>query len=1667
MVEKMKITKMKKVILLTIVTVLIVLMLTSITSKTNAYTENLYLGLEEYRSSGYAYKSLTDKVMWKISEYNSLTGPLKTKEKTIYCIKAGPGFGSTTDMGSGTTVIRQYSEAYDLKNLTTIPELNKTVLPTGQNYKSLIWVLEHSYVPALTTASEDIKQQAVAFRAQLLQAAGIPSSKLSDDEIDIVQQLAVWYFTNNTTGDPYKVEDETFSLWIKQKDVDSSYQSIGNKFGYAGDDRQDDAQVLFSYFITNAQNAGAPTVNTNVVSITKDSATAKLFGDNYIVGPYRINQTNSSATYDISLDLTTSDGTRNISYTLLNSSKETTSASLKDLVGQDFYLSIPKTQNIENAKMKITTGVYQTNIIYRSVSGVNAGVDQPVVEIIRTKNPYYINLDIPNLSEFDLALRKFITSVNGKELKDNEGKYIREPIIDVTNLVNGTSTTAIKDHPKNPLMVKKGDTVLYTIRVYNEGNLNGYVKEITDYLPAGLKLKEGSSINIENGWTNPSNDGKTIVTTKLAGTLLNKFNGTTLDCADVQVECEVIAEDSTTKLKNIAEISKHSDENGVTNIVDRDSQPNSLTEDQKNNYGTTSKQDDDDFEDLIITNSKFDLALRKFITKINNEDVSPSREPDVDIEGLKNGSTTAIKEHPKNPLQVKNGDIVLYTIRVYNEGNVNGYVKEITDYLPSGLKLKEGSSINTENGWENPSNDGKTIVTNKLAGTLLNKFDGTTLDCADVQVECEVIAEYSNTDVKLKNIAEITIHSDESGDTTIVDRDSTPNNLTEQQKDNYNPGTSEQGWGYEDDDDFEDLILPAKYFDLALRKFITNVNGRELVDNNGKYIREPIIDVTNLANGTSTTAEYKHRKDPVGVAVGDIVIYNLRVYNEGQIDGYANTVTDYLPPQLEFVIDDEENFNAQYGWLVDSTLRKATTSYLSKERDEEENLIKAFDSRTMSEPDYKELKIKCRVKSVVDLQKVITNIAEITDFVDKNGNKVIDRDSTADSLTKDNSKPEDNIQNDNLPTDENLPDYKGNDDNKSILSDSDYHYKGQQDDDDFEKLILQEFDLALRKFITGVNDKRVTDRIPEFTTNKDENGNYIYEHTKEPIEVDTTDIVEYTIRIYNEGDIAGYAKEVKDDIPSGLEFLPENELNEEYRWKMLDKDGNETKDIKEAESIVTDYLSKEQEDETGRINLIKAFDTATMTSPAYKEVKVAFKVIAPNTHDGIITNIAEISKDSDEDGNDIEDKDSTPDNGNEKEDDIDKEHIKLTYFDLALRKFITAVNDKEIKDRVPVFKIDENGKYVYEHTKEPVDVENGNIVTYTLRIFNEGTKDGYAKQIKDDLPEGLLFLPENELNKEYRWKMLDKDGKETTKVEEAESIVTDYLSKEQADATGRDNLLKAFDEEKMKEPNHKDIKIAFKVTEPNTSDRILINKAQISDDSDKNGNDVIDKDSTPDKWIDEEDDQDIEKVKVKYFDLSLRKWVTQAIVIENGKETVTDTGHKAEDDPEAPVKVEIVASKINKVVIKFKYKIRITNEGEIAGAATEISDYIPEGLKFVAADNPNWKEVDGKIVTDQLKDTILQPKESAEVEVLLTWINGKDNMGLKVNVAEISKDWNDSDTPDIDSTPNNKKDGEDDIDDAPVILSVKTGSAPTYIGLIAGTLIILAGGVALIKKYVI
>ena len=843
----------------------------------------------------------------------------------------------------------------------------------------------------------------------------------------------------------------------------------------------------------------------------------------------------------------------------------------------------------------------------------------------------------------------------------------------------------------------------------------------------------------------------------------------------------------------------------------------------------------------------------------------------------------------------------------------------------------------------------------------------------------------------------------------------------------------------------------AKYFDLALRKYITQLNG-ENVDNT----RAPVIDTSSLTTGT--TASYNHRKDPVAVTTGDKVIYNLTIYNEGQKPGRATKIQDQLPTGLVFNRVVSGNFELDSYSETDNLLKLKRTSNTDN--------LNAYNGTTL---DSETIQIECTVTAVPTYkEQILTNVAWISEEYDAESNVTITNEENADRDSIPGTHPDVNK--------DNMEDYTGNN-NQEDLADEDYYFKGQEDDDDFEKLKVVYFDLALRKFITGKNDATLIGREPQVDVTNLADGTSTtatYNHPKNPIDMQRGDIVIYTIRVYNEGSMDGYANEITDYLPEELEFLPDHEINQEYEWQ-VSSDGRH---------VTTDYLSKDKET-SSRQNLLKAFDGTIL---AYKDVKIACKIKDTAEVGKKLTNLAEITESKDSEGNDVVDRDSETDNvevptdedlPNYKDDEIDKDYVpgqeddddfekvKVVYFDLALRKFITAVDDTEITNRIPQLSMGEDGNIHYDHTKDPVEVENGNIVTYTLRIYNEGLMSGYASKVKDDVPDGLEFLPDNEINQEYRW-VLSEDGT---------SIETDYLSKEQEQTEGS-NLIKAFDPElgiTDTNPDYRDLKIAFRVTEPNTSDRILVNTAEISDDRDENNDPIDDIDSTPDnnnEW-NEEDDLDKEFIKVKYFDLALKKWVSRAIVTnQDGSQNIIETGHTGDENPEPPAKVDLGRQDINKVVVKFEFQIKITNEGEIAGYATEVTDYIPEGLKFIQEDNPLWyprEPLNGKerVGTQQLANTLLQPGESATISILLTWINDPNNMGLKTNIAEISQDDNDSDTPDIDSTPDNFTDGEDDIDDAPVMLTVALGDTKIYIGLGFVVVAMLTGGIWAIKRYVL
>ncbi len=1361
---------------------------------TTVYMQPIPLMDKNVPAMGYAIGNPISggKKIFNIVQYASESAQQHIRDKNIYCLKSGVGF---TEAGSNDELKRKpYNVYFDMKKereeikgqndllktlvVGTIPDSknNKTI----SQYNAILAVLDKLYLPGQSVELEkkqliDTILQEVAYQPTKYESLGVDAEDmmiafdenydiynsnnnlndisltkyaLTDNDIQAVQQAVIWYFTNyykrdtsatNTYKELSDHDDKYDKInkvnWLNYTENGNDYDVLAN-FNPDGEDihwstgkiRNDQATVLYTYMIEQAKEKAEQYANTSSATgspikiDTESLLLNEISGDNYIIGPIHMTELNSNS---YGLDFVVKNEEANISnYKLLNEDKKPVAngTTVKSLVGKDFYISVPKNQ-ANNLSIDITIN-YNEKTMTLWASTTN-NLEQPLVEVNKKDSKLEKTLVFKEDKPFDLALRKYITKINGTE-SELTGDNSRIPNIDESMLTNGKTTAAYK-HKKDPVEINTGDTVTYKMTIYNEGEKAGRATEVIDQLPTGLEFSSVVSGNFDKkSYDATTNtlvlERKAGNTTNLPayqpGNLVNNGAGS----ETIEIECKVTEKPDATNRKvltNVAWISKAIDEDN-TEIVkegqDRDSLPANKPEVNKDNmsnytghadnktedladrnYHYKGQEDDDDFEKLVLLPKAFDLKLVKHISAVNGDESKGKTITNIDTSKLASTQkTTPEYELDKNAVKVKVGDYVTYTFSVYNEGDIDGYVTKLTDNIPLGLQFVQAKE------------DGKTITIYSY-----NEQDGLTSE--DVEVDKETY------DLVNKNNAFWGIDSAEEGQGVKIDT-------------------------YDGD-------------------------------------RTPSISLK---------------------------------------------VEDYL----------------------------GGTNKLLNAYDKEKDVN--YDGTGLSSVD---VTVVYRVSEVAPQEKEMRNEAAITGHSDKDGNDIIDRDS----------KPEE---------------WPGKDDHNNY-----------EDDEDYDKVIIesQVFDLALRKFIVAVSDDTKIDkneelrnadglytRAPEVDTSKlntiGEDGKLIttatYNHTKEPIIVKPNDIVVYMLRVYNEGDVNGYASEIKDHLPPHLEFV-EGEYNKQYGWE-ISEDGR---------TATTRYLENARIDKAEALDAIPEAESGDRYVLSYKEVPIMCRVKEEAKTSEKITNIADITEYLDEDKKPATDRDSQPDN------------VKLP-------------EDKDL----PVYKDDETGSYI---------------------------------------------------------------------------------------------------------PG-------------------------------------------------QQDDDDFEKVIVKIFDLALRKWVTQAIVIEDGGQTITQTGHDAWDDPEAVVKVELHRKKLNQVTVKFKYSIRVYNQGEIAGYAKEVTDYIPEGLKFVAEDNPGWTDEGNNVISTRLlENTLLQPGEFADVEVLLTWINSENNMGVMINTAEISEDYNEYDVPDIDSTPDNKKPGEDDIDDAPVMLSISTGQVRIYFTLGFIVLITVAGGVVLIKKFVI
>ncbi len=198
-----------------------------------------------------------------------------------------------------------------------------------------------------------------------------------------------------------------------------------------------------------------------------------------------------------------------------------------------------------------------------------------------------------------------------------------------------------------------GDDVTFTIEVINQGGVDANNIEITDYIPGGMSLSTADN----NGWVVSGSNATATIASVAAGA-----------SATLDIILTIDTTQSAGSLVNYAEISADDGDDADSNTDqdvsnDAGGLPNSSTDNSTDGTKGGTDEDDHDPAQIDVTvPAIYDLALIK----------------------------TVYNAQPYAP-----GSDVVFTIQVFNQGDVDASNVEITDYIPASLSL----SVNDNNGW--------------------------------------------------------------------------------------------------------------------------------------------------------------------------------------------------------------------------------------------------------------------------------------------------------------------------------------------------------------------------------------------------------------------------------------------------------------------------------------------------------------------------------------------------------------------------------------------------------------------------------------------------------------------------------------------------------------------------------------------------------------------------------------------------------------------------------------------------------------------------------------------------------------------------------------------------------------------------------------------------------
>ncbi|MEM6318586.1 MAG: SdrD B-like domain-containing protein [Bacteroidota bacterium] len=1069
-------------------------------------------------------------------------------------------------------------------------------------------------------------------------------------------------------------------------------------------------------------------------------------------------------------------------------------------------------------------------------------------------------------------------------------------------------------------MVRPGEMVDFKITVFNQGTLPAETIEITQYLPEGLTLNVANT----QGWT-VVNDS-TITITLNAGEELPAGGLAAGEMYMLFIQTVVSDDLSSGKLTARAEISDDGGNNDQDSTPDDDRTndaggiPNTSTDDVSDQTPPTDEDDEDPVQIMLL---EFDLALTEEL--ITEEPVAP-------------------------------GDEVTAKIKVFNQGDIPADNIKLFAYIPAGLSLADSEWTEMD--------DSTAMRTLTITGGL--QPDEMTM------VEIDFVIDEDFMEDILITYAEISDATDEEGN-PVTDIDSTPDDdRTNDTGGEVDTNTDDQIFATPpvDEDDHDPVKIPVRQvFDLALEKCTdsTVVNLGDLVTYQIKITNEGTVDAYRI-NISDFIPNGMSLQDANWTATGNIARYNTPIAFLGT--GAQTTIEITLQVNPTFtssslvnfaeisLADDDTNPTNTPPTDEDSTPDEDPTN---EDEDDDDSAVV-----TVTPPDV--------LTDIFDLA-LIETLAPGQEGMVRPGETV----NFKITVFNQGTLPAETIEiTQYLP--EGLTLNAANAQGWTAVNDSTITITLNAGDElptgglaagemymVFIQTVVSE-EVAMGKLTAhaeisddGAQDDhdstpdndRTNDAGGEVNTSSDDRTDQVApadEDDEDPVQIMLLefdlalteelitdgpiapgDSVTTKIKVFNQGDISADSIKLFAYIPEGLNLADD-------AWMVMN-------------------------DSTAMLTLTVAdgnLPTGGLVADEMTMVTIDF-IIDPSFTDTVLITFAEIGDATDENGNPVTDVDSTPDGDNTN--DVGGEVNTPTDDEVDE----TAPTDEDDHDPAKIV-VDQRFDLALEKSTDSTIVRLGDLVTYQIKVTNEGTIDAYRIGVTDFIPNGMSL----------------QDGNWTASGD-----------------TARYNTPIAF----LAAGQETTIDITLQVDAGFTSTS-LVNIAEISaadDDTDPTNTPPTDEDSTPDEdpTNEDEDDDDPAVVTVlppsgptDIFDLAITETLAP------GQEGMVRPGETVD------------------------FKITVFNQGNVAADTIKIMQYLPEGLTLNTANAQGWTNMDDSTAMllltagNGLPVGGLVPGEM-EMVMIQTVVSTTPSNNKLTAYAEISDDG--VENTDIDSTPDDNR----------------------------------------------